>query len=85
MPQGGTPQYSQTVSRRQTPVPFESRTSSPMPPSSIPPYFTADDLRTGTPEPIKVMRSKKKGAGMGTGKKKRTAKSGETSGTVTPN
>jgi AP-3 complex subunit delta-1 len=81
MPQGGSPGSSQAVSRHQTPVPFE-RTSSPLPTSAIPPYITSDDLRTGTPEPIKVMRSKKKGTG--TGKKKRIVKSGEGSGTVTP-
>src|ERR1700691_2908297 len=59
MPQGSTPRTSQPVSRHQTPVPFESRTSSPLPTSSFPPYITADDLHSSTPEPIKVIRSKK--------------------------
>jgi AP-3 complex subunit delta-1 len=56
-----------------------------MPTSSFPPYITADDLRTSTPEPIKVIRSKKKGTSTGTGKKKRTVTPGEGSGAVTPN
>ncbi|KAF9453879.1 Ap3d1 protein [Macrolepiota fuliginosa MF-IS2] len=43
--------------------------------SSFPPYETPDDLRTSTPEPIKVVRSKKKTAGAEKErkKKKRTA------------
>lgn len=81
MPQAATPRSSQPVSRHQTPVPLEEPSSQPT--SSFPPYITANDLRTNTPEPIKVMRSKKKGTGTGT--KKRTVKSAEGSGTVTPN
>jgi AP-3 complex subunit delta len=76
MPDSTTPQSSQTVSRHRT---FEPPT---IPTSPFPPYITADDLRTGTPEPIKVVRSKKKGTGTN---KKRTKKPGESSGTVTPN
>jgi len=46
--------------------------SIPDPPVSLFPQYVVDDdiPRTGTPEPIKVTRAKKKGAG--TGKKKKT-------------
>ena len=80
MPQGS--RLLQPISRHQTPIPLENRATEPPATSSFPPYVTADDLRTGTPEPIKVIRSKKKNMA---GKKKRTIKSGEGSGTVTPN
>lgn len=71
MPEGAAPS-SQLVSRRETPVPFESGGPSVQPTSSFPLYNSGDDTRTSTPEPIKVMHAKKK---QGTsGKKKRTLK-----------
>ncbi|RDB29294.1 AP-3 complex subunit delta-1 [Hypsizygus marmoreus] len=72
MPEGAivTPRNSTPVSRQQTPIPSESRVPTPPRLSSFPQYEVPDDdgLRTSTPEPIKVTRTKKKGAG----KKKRT-------------
>lgn len=60
-------------SRRPTPNPFDL---SATPPPSLPSYQSYEvpdnELRTGTPEPIKVTRAKKKGTG--TTKKKRTVK-----------
>ncbi|KAG6911280.1 hypothetical protein DXG01_002119 [Tephrocybe rancida] len=57
------------ISRQGTPAPGESNTPIPARLTSFPPYEVPDDdVRTSTPEPIKVMRPKKKG----TGKKKRT-------------
>jgi len=60
-------------SRRATPNPFDL---SATPPPSLPSFQSYevpdDELRTGTPEPIKVTRAKKKGTG--TTKKKRTVK-----------
>lgn len=75
-----TPRSSQPVSRRQTPAPLDGKSSS-HPAVSSQPHTTVDDTRPRTPEPIKVVRSKK----TGTGKKKRTLKPDEGSGTVTPN
>jgi len=59
-----------------TPIPFESRTSSPLPTSSASPYTTVDDLHSGTPEPIKVMRSKKKRFRAGYGQEETDSKTG---------
>ncbi|KAG6817562.1 hypothetical protein H0H87_006939 [Tephrocybe sp. NHM501043] len=56
------------VSRQESPIPGENDVSIPARLSSFPPYEVPDDVRTSTPEPIKVTRTKKKG----TGKKKRT-------------
>ena len=68
MPEGAMvrPQPSVTVSRQQTP---ESKAPTPPRISPFPAYeVPEDEVRTGTPDPIKVTRSKKKGPG----KKKRT-------------
>jgi len=60
-------------SRRSTPNPFDLSATPPPPLPSYQSYEVPDDeLRTSTPEPIKVTRAKKKGTG--TAKKKRTAK-----------
>ncbi|KAG5654164.1 hypothetical protein H0H81_006876 [Sphagnurus paluster] len=70
MPEGAIPsnQPSATLSRQVTP-PGDTRAATPSRLSSFPPYEVPDDvIRTSTPEPIKVTRTKKKG----TGKKKRT-------------
>ncbi|KII93311.1 hypothetical protein PLICRDRAFT_672814 [Plicaturopsis crispa FD-325 SS-3] len=59
-------------SRLHTPISFD-RTTAPPPISSFQQYEVPDDAtRTSTPEPIKVVRAKKKGTG--TGRKKRTPK-----------
>jgi AP-3 complex subunit delta-1 len=55
------------VSRQQTPVLQESKPLS-LPRISSFPAYEVDDMRTSTPDPIKVTSKKKKG----TGKKKRT-------------
>ncbi|KAG6812847.1 hypothetical protein H0H92_015945 [Tricholoma furcatifolium] len=71
MPEGAVPSRpaSGPVSRQQTPVLGENHAPIPARLSSFQPYEGADaDVRTSTPEPIKVTRTKKKG----TGKKKRT-------------
>jgi AP-3 complex subunit delta-1 len=70
MPQLLTPAPS---SRRQTPNLFDVTTTPPPPLPSFQSYEVPDDeLRTSTPEPIKVTRAKKKGTS--TAKKKRTVK-----------
>ncbi|KAG2365496.1 adaptin N terminal region-domain-containing protein [Suillus spraguei] len=77
MPMGAviTPQPSTPVpsSRRQTPNLLDVAT---MPPPSLPSFQSYevpdDELRTSTPEPIRVTRAKKKGTS--TAKKKRTVK-----------
>lgn len=71
MPEGAvTPNLTSTpTSQRHTPVPPEGNALIPPRLSSFPQYEVEDDIiRTSTPEPIKVIRPKKKG----TGKKKRT-------------
>ncbi|KAG1868262.1 adaptin N terminal region-domain-containing protein [Suillus subalutaceus] len=70
-----TPQPSTPVpsSRRQTPNLFDVTATPPPPLPSFQSYEVPDDeLRTSTPEPIKVTRAKKKGTS--TAKKKRTVK-----------
>ncbi|KAH7886244.1 adaptin N terminal region-domain-containing protein [Phlebopus sp. FC_14] len=75
MPEGAViaPQQSAPVSGQQTPSLFD-RISTP--PPSLPSFQTyevpEDDVRTSTPEPIKVTRAKRKGPP--TGKKKRAVK-----------
>lgn len=60
-------------SRRQTPNLFDTTTTPPLSLPSFQSYEVPDDeLRTSTPEPIKVTRAKKKGTS--TVKKKRTVK-----------
>ncbi|KAF5385386.1 hypothetical protein D9615_001077 [Tricholomella constricta] len=69
MPEGAVASNpaSAPISGQETPV--ESHTPTPSQLSKFPPYEVPDDvIRTSTPDPIKVTRSKKKG----TGKKKRT-------------
>lgn len=71
MPEGAvvTNQTSVPPSRQQTPVPLEKNSPAPSRLSSFPPYEVPEDItRTSAPDPIKVTRPKKKGAG----KKKRT-------------
>ncbi|GLB43563.1 putative part of the AP-3 complex, an adaptor-related complex which is not clathrin-associated [Lyophyllum shimeji] len=71
MPEGAVApaQSSAPTSGQHTPVPHESRTSTPSRLSPFPSYEVPDDVdRPSTPDPIKVTRVKKKG----TGKKKRT-------------
>jgi AP-3 complex subunit delta len=83
MPENAVPQTtvestSHTGSGRGTP--FNSG-SLPKPAhlSSFPPYETVDDTRTNTPEPIKVVRSKKKTTGTHKEKtKKRSANASTT-------
>ncbi|KAJ7657986.1 Ap3d1 protein [Mycena rosella] len=67
---GEMPEGAVVPSRTITPVPRESRASTPMM-TSFPQYEVADEGRTSTPEPIKVTRPKKKTPG----KKKRTQNS----------
>ncbi|KAH0591305.1 AP-3 complex subunit delta-1 [Termitomyces sp. J132] len=71
MPKGAiTPQpVLVPVSRQHTPIPRENHAPVSTRPSPLPSYgISGEDVRTITPEPIKVTRSKKKG----TEKKKRT-------------
>ncbi|EGN93647.1 hypothetical protein SERLA73DRAFT_97586 [Serpula lacrymans var. lacrymans S7.3] len=71
MPQSAvvTPQPSTPSSRRPTPSPFDRPTT---PLTSFQPYEVPDEPRASTPDPIKVVRSKKKGTS--SAKKKRTIK-----------
>ncbi|KAH7915689.1 adaptin N terminal region-domain-containing protein [Hygrophoropsis aurantiaca] len=67
-----TPQPSLPTSRRSTPGLFD-RTATPPPLQSFQPYEVADDeAQIATPEPIKVIRAKKKGSS--STKKKRSVK-----------
>lgn len=62
---------SQRHSRAHSPA-LNGNGSSTLPPSTFPPYIVEDEIpRSGTPEPIKVVRAKKKGTGTGKKTKKK--------------